>query len=164
MGLERIQLWYFKRLLGLNERFNSLVIRGDLGLDTLWNKRLVKMVKFWERIKSLPEDRLVMVAYREMIKDNRNNSWPNQIRKILNSCGITGIWNQEVCIRGEIGSVAKEVKIVLQEQDIQLWQASQTAVASLYVYVEVKEAWGEEYYFKVELEGGGYKVGHFNTG
>ena len=50
MGLKKIQLRYFKRLLGLNDRLNSLVIRGDLVLDTLRNKTLVKMVKFWERI------------------------------------------------------------------------------------------------------------------
>ena len=32
-GLERmIQLRYFQRLLGLNDRFNGLIIRGDLGL------------------------------------------------------------------------------------------------------------------------------------
>ena len=71
MGLEKIQLRYFKRPLGLNDRLNSLVMRGDLGLNTLRSKRLVKMVKFWEKITSLPEDRLVKVAYREMIKDNR---------------------------------------------------------------------------------------------
>jgi len=98
MGLERIQLRYFKRLLGLNDRFNTLVIRVDSDLDTLRNRRLVKMVNFWKRITSLPEDRLVKVAYREMIKDNREDSWPNQIRKILNSCGLSEIWNQGIVI------------------------------------------------------------------
>ena len=71
MELERIQLRYLKRLLGLNDRFNSQVIKGDLGLDTLRNNRLVKIVKFWERITSLPEDRLVKALYRKMIKDSR---------------------------------------------------------------------------------------------
>ena len=59
---------------------------------------LIKMVKFWERITSLPEDGLVRVAYRKMTKDNRKDSWQNQIRKILNSCGLSEIWNQGIVI------------------------------------------------------------------
>ena len=63
------------------------------------------MVKFWERITSLPEDRLVKVAYRQMINENRKDLWPNIIREILNSCGMSGIWNQGQAsrIRGKRG-------------------------------------------------------------
>ena len=114
----------------------------------------MKIVNFWERITSLPEDKLVKVTYREMIKDNRKDFMAKSNKKIFNSCGMSGIWNQGVGIGGEMGSVAKEVKIVLEQQDIQLWQASRTAAESLGVYVEVKEVWGQEYFFKVGLQGG----------
>ena len=88
-----------------------------------------------------------------MIKDNRKDFMAKSNKKIFNSCGMSGIWNQGVGIGGEMGSVAKEVKIVLEQQDIQLWQASRTAAESLGVYVEVKEVWGQEYFFKVGLQG-----------
>ena len=70
-----------------------------------------------ERITSLPEDRLVRVAYTEMINDNRKDLWPNKNmkRKFFNSFGMSVIWNKGVGIGGEVGSTAKEVKIVLQE-------------------------------------------------
>ena len=66
-------------------------IRGvtRVGLDIFRNNSLVRMFKFWECISSLREDRLVKVAYREMIKDNWKDSWLNQVRKRMNICGMS---------------------------------------------------------------------------
>ena len=69
--MERIQLHYFKRLIGLDKKFNSIVIKGDLGLFSLRNKRLVRMVGYWEKIIAMPDYRLTKNAFNEMLLDKR---------------------------------------------------------------------------------------------
>ena len=48
--LEVVRLRCFKRILGLKNLFSSGVLKRDLGLFTLRSARLVRMVKFWEKL------------------------------------------------------------------------------------------------------------------
>ena len=87
--LEVVQLRYFKRILGLKDSFSSVVLKGDLGLCTLRSGRLVKMVKYWEKIIRLPRVRLPNSAYLKSLKDGRRDSWSNQVKKILDISGLS---------------------------------------------------------------------------
>ena len=71
-------------MLGLKDSFSSWVLKGDLGLFTLRSGRLVKMVKYWEKIIRLPRVRLLKSAYLEGLKDGRRDSWANH--------GIRGLY------------------------------------------------------------------------
>ena len=150
--MERIQLHYFKRLIGLDKKFNSIVIKGDLGLFSLRNKRLVRMVGYWEKIIAMPDYRLTKNAFNEMLLDKRKDSWPVQIKSILDNCGLSGWWNDGIGPGVETGLIAKAVEKVLQDQEIQVWQEDKVKSQSLGIYRKIKEAWGEEIYLKFGLQ------------
>ena len=50
LNLERMQLRLFKRMLGLDNKFNGLVLRGDIGIKCMRQSRLISMVKYWKRV------------------------------------------------------------------------------------------------------------------
>ena len=149
--LEVVQLRYFKRILGLKDSFSSVVLKGDLGLFSLRSVRLVRMVKFWEKIIRLPRVRLLKAAYLESLKDGRRDSWSNQVKKILYLCGLSEMWNEGKGPMDETVSVWKEVQRTLNDQEIQEWQAHKDQSMSLRFYSQAKDGWGEEVYLKFGL-------------
>ena len=149
--IERIYLGHFRRLLGLSGKFNNLVLKGDLGLFSLRIKRLVRMIGYWEKVIGLQNNRLVNAAYLEVLQDRRKCSWASQVKSILNSCGLSGVWNEGKGIGLEVGNVAKLVKGVLEDQEIQKWQCEVAASVSLGIYRQWKEVWGYDNYFKAGL-------------
>lgn len=149
--VDRLQLMYFKRLMGVSDKFNHVVLKGDLGLLSLRVGRLVRIVNYWERIINLPSRRLVKNAYEEMLVDGRKSSWPNRVKETIDRCGFSEYWNEGKGLGVEVGLVAKKVKDRLIEQEIQRWQNQKSSSASLGLYGLAKEVWGEEVYFKAGM-------------
>ena len=48
------------------------------------------MVGYWEKIIAMPDYRLIKTAFNEMLLDKRKDSWPVQIKSILDNCGLSG--------------------------------------------------------------------------
>ena len=71
---------------------------------------MVRMAKFWEKTIRLPRVRLLKSAYLESLKDGRRDSWPNQVKKILDLYGLSEMWNEGKGPMGENVSVWKEVQ------------------------------------------------------
>ena len=46
VNLERMQLRFCKCMLGLDNKFNGLALRGDIGLNCMRQNRLISMVKY----------------------------------------------------------------------------------------------------------------------
>ena len=67
MNLERMQLRFFKRMLGLDNKLSGLVLRGDIGIKSMRQSRLISMVKYWERVSSIEDNRLVKQAFLMML-------------------------------------------------------------------------------------------------
>ena len=150
--MEKIQLQYFKRVLGLHFSTNSLVLRGDLGLFSLRSDRLVGMIRLWEKILSMPRVRITKAAYLEALRIPKSDTWPSQIKKILDDCGFSELWNGGLGIGLKEGAVANRVRERLRDQEIQVWHARVNETRSLELYAKAKEQWGEELYFKAGLQ------------
>ena len=54
------------------------------------------MVGYWEKIIAMPDYRLTKNAFNEMLLDKRKDSWPVQIKSILDNCGLSGWWNDGI--------------------------------------------------------------------
>ena len=63
LTLERMQLRFFKPMLGLDNKFNGLVMRGDIGTKCMRQRRLISMVKYLERVSSIKDNRLLKQAF-----------------------------------------------------------------------------------------------------
>ena len=51
-------------------------------------------MKFWEKIIRLPRVGVLKSAYLESLKNERRDSWLNQVKKILYLCGLSEMWNE----------------------------------------------------------------------
>ena len=107
--------------------------------------RLVRMAKFLERIIRLPRVRLLKPAYLRSFKDGRRDSWQNQVKKILDLCGLSVMWNEGKGPMGESVSVWKEVQRTLNDQEIQEWQAHKDQSMSLKFYSQAINYWGRRF-------------------
>ena len=56
-SLESIILDGAKRILGCSSKTCNEAVRGDMGLDTLQNRRARAKLKWWYKLATLPEDR-----------------------------------------------------------------------------------------------------------
>ena len=45
------------------------------------------MIRYWEKLVSLPEERILKAAYQESLRDRRKGSWASQVKHILESFG-----------------------------------------------------------------------------
>ena len=82
---------YYKRMLGLGDSLNNLVIQGDLGLASLRSMRLVTMVRYWVRIPGMQRFTVAKAANIEALRHKSKVGWPAEIQYILDQCGL-GEW------------------------------------------------------------------------
>ena len=76
-----------KHMLGLNNKLNGSVLRGDTGIKCPRQSRFISMVKYWESVTLIEGNRLVKQAFLVMLQDRRKDSWPTQVKNILDYAG-----------------------------------------------------------------------------
>ena len=69
------------------------MLKGDIRMKCMRQSRLISMVKYWERVSSIEDNRLVKKAFLMMLQDRRKDSWPNQVNNILDRSGLDNCWN-----------------------------------------------------------------------
>ena len=148
--LETLQLQYYKRVFGLHNTTHTLVLKGDLGIFNLKLKRYTQIIKFWLRLLELPQTRLARAAYEDLLLQCNKTSWTAQIKRILDENGFSSSWEKG---KGpeDHEKFFKEFSARLEDQEVQLWQAAVDKSPSLTLYREVKENFGQEFYFKLGL-------------
>jgi len=102
-------------------------------------------------MKKIPRVRLLKSVYLERLKDGRRGSLTNQVKKILDLCGLLDIWNERKGPMDESVSSLKEVQQTLNDQEIKEWQAHKDQSISLMFYSQAKDCWVQEVYFKFGL-------------
>ena len=156
-------LGYYKSWVGISKRTNSLVVRGDLGLFSLRSRRLVNMVRLWEKILVMPRVWVMKVAYLEMLKGHSGSGWPYQIKSVLVQCGLSHMWGDGLGLEDMGDQVSRLVERILLDQEIQAWQAQRSLSncvrqRSLGLHCRSKEIWGEVLFFKVGLNKNNIKL------
>ena len=117
LNLERMQLRVFKRMSGLGNKFNGLVLRGDIRIKCMRHSRLISMVKYWERLSAIEDNRLVKQAFFMMLQYRRKDSWPNQAKNILDRDGLCNCWNERKGIGGMVGTKSRLVAAGQESQE-----------------------------------------------
>ena len=55
------------------------------------------MIRFWKKLLKIPRFRLAKAADLEALHENKNGSWPSEIREYRIMC-LSKIWNKGVII------------------------------------------------------------------
>ena len=116
-----MQLRFFKRMLCLDNKFNGLVLRGDIGIKCMRQSRLISMVKYWERVSSIEDNRIVKQPFLMMRQDKRKDSWPNHLKNILDGARFGNCRNEGKGIGGIVGTVSRLGGTRLESREVQVW-------------------------------------------
>ena len=122
-----------------------------MGLFSLKLHRYILMLRFWLKLTKSNEDRLVRVAYEEMLKCGLKTSWPSQIKSLLEKVGMPYLWNNGLCSSDVPTNLESQVRFILESQEIQHWQGLVLDSTTLQHYNQAKPSFGEEVYFKFNL-------------
>lgn len=94
--LEKVHHFACKRLLHVSQQTPNRMIHGHLGRYTLHVNSMLRCVKFWPRLISIPHDRLPRKAYIMLVSlcDSGKKGWALSLTNVL-EYGFTAAWPQQ---------------------------------------------------------------------
>jgi len=144
---DRVQARALRVFLGLHSRAPLAILEGDTGWLKPQYRRWLAMLRFWNRLLSLPEDRL---TYKTFTMDYENskrgmNTWSMQIREILITVNLVASFNNKTKVDLAI------VKSHLLEKQNTAWVALVESKPKLRFYKNFKLNIAEEKYVSLNL-------------
>ena len=138
---ENIQNRAARYFLGLH-RFTPIpALRGELGWNDVFIERWISMVRYWNRLLKLEEDRLTSRIFQwdwNLSKDN--NNWCSDIKGILNEINLLPNFDNKLTCDIE------QVSVSLKEQDKSLWSNNISNKPKLRTYITFKDTLDTEQY------------------
>ena len=122
--IERLHLKYLKYIFNLKSSTPSYMVYGETGRFPLYISIYCRMISYWAKLFSGPENKIVYTMYKYLFKqysdDSVNNPWLQCIQTIFNSCGLSYVWqNQGQNVNAKLISCI--IRQNLQDQFIQQW-------------------------------------------
>ena len=95
-SIERIQLQFCKKLLGVKINTQNDFIYGELGRTSCQIKRFVRIINYWFKLLDSHETKYVKIVYNLMLQDlerfpNKVN-WASLLCDLLRSLGFYEVW------------------------------------------------------------------------
>ena len=121
---EQLHLKFCKMLLGLKRHTSNIASRAEIGRFPLFIEVQINIIKYWLRLISLPENRLIVDALNSNIRlhENGTYSWISMVKYILESTGMQHIWiNRQTDNKNKI---LKTLKCNLQKNYVNLFLKS----------------------------------------
>ena len=88
-----------KNLLGVKQSTQNNFVYGDLGRRNYQSCRYVNIVKYWLKVITKPDNKLVNILYKQMKNDFETNhttiNWAVLVRKLLCELGFYEVWLQQ---------------------------------------------------------------------
>jgi hypothetical protein len=96
---ENVHIKFLKMLLGVGSRTPTPAVLGECGRDRIYVSCLIKCIKYWLKLLSLPPESLLkssyMFLYNQCLAGKTN--WASKVRDLLCQYGFGWIWeNQSV--------------------------------------------------------------------
>jgi len=121
--LERLHLKFLKIILNVKKCTTSNMVYGELGCFPISLYAKSRMVTYWGRLISGPQNKLSYIMYKTMYEldktGNMEFKWLNSVRSTLQNCGLNQVWESQSfpCIKWLKSSVMQTCK----DQFIQNW-------------------------------------------
>ena len=147
--LERIHLKFCKLLLHLKQSTPDCIIYTELGRYPIALSAKVRMINFWGRLLLDKESKISHLLYKLLLINFNNYGLENKclmhIKNILDSCGMSDVWNQQYADKW----VAKNVEQVLKDQFQQLCLSQIDVSPKCLCYRIFKTEFKFEHYFNI---------------
>ena len=138
---ENIQNRAARYYLGLH-RFTPIpALRGELGWNDVYIDRWINMVRFWNRLLKLEDNRLTSRVFQwDWNLSMYNKNWCSDIKGIFNEVNLlTNFNNKLICD-------IEQITASLKEQDITFWSSSISNKPKLRTYINFKDTLTTEQY------------------
>jgi len=144
---DRIQARALRVFLGLHKRAPLAILEGDTGWIKPQYRRWLEMLRLWNRLISLPEDRLTYKIFKIDYENAKNGilTWSSQIREILVNINHVASFNNISKVNLTV------VKSCLLEKQSTEWIALVASKPKLRFYRSFKTSMSQEKYVTLNL-------------
>ena len=145
--VERVLLRYLKFMLGVKSGTCSAAIYGETGCYPVYIQHIIRTIKYWVRVRSLPSSELVRKAYdvSRLLCLTGFKTWSCKVRDILELYGMGTLWTNETGVINT-NDFIKHFKDCVYNNYISLWQADVKNFPVLRTYMTFKTEFGFEQY------------------
>lgn len=121
-NIEKLHLRFCKNTLKVRNSTPNFMVYGELGRFPLKFIVEQKMIMFWNSLlidKSKLSSMLYKVMFISHIENNTKFKWISYIKDILDNCGLSFMWKDQIPINRDL--LKNLIKQKLRDQYIQLW-------------------------------------------
>ncbi|CAG2242681.1 unnamed protein product [Mytilus edulis] len=95
--IETVQNKFCKWLLGMGQKTNNHIARGECGRHELYINYVCKPIKYFLHLQCMDDNRLPKLCYRMMYKMNENGrlNWCSKVQRLLFSNGFGVVWESQ---------------------------------------------------------------------
>lgn len=148
VNIERVHLYSLKRFLNISIHSSNNKVYSETGRYPLHINYKLRCVKYWLKIKSHSNDRIVKQSYECLLKlcSKGNQNWVSSVQNVLCSNGFGVVW-----LFGEIGDKNKffsNLKQTLIDNFIQNWNSKLNSDIHCTFYFGLKPVIETELYLR----------------
>ena len=123
--IDVVHLHFCKKLLGIKRTTQNDFIYGELGTTDFQSRRFTNIIKYWLKILTSSENKIIKKAYNTMLNDlilypNKDN-WASMVRTLLSKLGFYEVW-----LAQSVGNITKFLTIFktrVRDTFIQDWHS-----------------------------------------
>ena len=146
--IERVHLYSLKRFLNVSLHSSNNKVYSETGRYPLYINHNIRCVKYWLKIKSCPQNRIVNQSYKCLLSLNLkgNHNWVSTVQDVLCSNGYGVVW-----LFGEIGDEVNffyRLKQTLIDSFIQGWHSKMSSDTHCAFYYGLKPIIETEIYLR----------------
>jgi hypothetical protein len=143
-GCDQVQNKALRFYIGVHKFAPLLAIQGDIGWLTPINRRAICMLRLWNRIINMDEDRIPKALFiSEHSKDI--GGWCSDVESILDQIGLKHVYDE--CIVCDLRECERRLRELLQNEFLQDIQAK----PKLRSYIKFKQNFATEPYISMGL-------------
>ena len=141
MNIERVHLGFCKRILGVRSTTPNFMVYGELGRVPLETIVQTRMITFWYKLLSSNKlsSKLYNLTYALNINNKFKYKWLTNIKKILDSLGLSFIFNDQNKTQFNLNWLKSTIKTRLKDQFVQSWTNSITNSSRGQFYILFKQ-------------------------
>ena len=119
---ETMQIRALRTFLGVNKFASSLAVNGDTGWPSMRIRRHLEMVRLWNRLVSMREDRLTKKVFNWDYKHDKE--WSSETKLIFDKIGLAELYDSKSMCDRSIKPVINTVHEKLSETAQTQWRNS----------------------------------------
>ncbi len=136
-----IQNRAIRGFLGVHKFAPNLAINGDMGWLSFSTKQNVCIIRLWNRLINMSNDRLPKMLFDHMYECDKS-TWLKYVKTLLHKTGHEQVYQNKVTVE------SNTIKRILHDQQMATWESDINNKTKLRTYIKFKHEYGVESYIE----------------